>query len=115
MENEFLSDRQRLQDFPVLLSEHTVTTQFFQRLEAQTCPKIIYDQLKFSPAEGTVELAGRADSFETLGQQSILFMNDQDFIQAINLTKVSYNNEGTIDFVFSILLNPGVVKYSATQ
>lgn len=115
LENEFLKNRQRLQDFPVLLSEHTINTQFFQRLEAQTIPNIIYDQLKFNPAERTVNLTGRTDSFESLGQQLIIFTEDQDFIEQANLTKVSYNNEGTIDFAFSILVNPKVVKYSETQ
>jgi len=112
LEDEVLSNQKRLSDFPNLLAQHKVATEFFRRLEGMTSPKISFTQLTLHPIDGTVNLGGETDSFESLGQQFLLFRDDPDAIQDVRITKVTLNTEGRVEFTFLMLLDPSVVNYS---
>jgi hypothetical protein len=111
LETDVLSNRQRLQDFPVLIGSHKKATEFFRSLEAKTHPDVTFNSLHLNPADGTVELAGTAAGFETLAQQLIIFQNSEGFIKNVELSKISLNTEGTVDFGFSIMLDSQVLTF----
>lgn len=111
LELEVLSNRQRLQDFPALMGSHKTATGFFRNLEAKTHPNVSFGSLALSPAENTAELAGTANDFETLAQQLNIFENAGGFIKNVELSKISLNTEGTVDFDFLMLLDPKVLTF----
>ena len=113
LEDEVLADKQRLDDFPILLSNHKVASEFFLRLEANTNPKITFSQLRLDPAEGTADLGGSAESFEALAQQLMIFRSASGFIQKVQLSKIGMNTDGKVDFSFMILLDPKVTTYGS--
>lgn len=115
LEDEVLSNKQRLQDFPLLLESHKVVTEFFRRLEGRTHPKVVFDLVKISPVEGSVDLSGKADSFESLGQQLIIFKTSPEIIQKVELSKINLNNEGKVDFAFALVINPKITSFVSSE
>jgi hypothetical protein len=111
LEQDVLSNQQRMTDFPVLLSSHKTGSEFFRKLEALTHPYIIFNMAKVSPIMGTATVGGTADSFESLAQQLQIFDGAEGFAKNIDLSKIALNNEGRVDFTFTIDLDPAVLAF----
>lgn len=111
LEQDVLSNQQRMTDFPVLLSAHKVGSEFFRRLEALTHPYIIFNMAKVSPTMGTASVGGTADNFESLAQQLQIFNDAEGFAKDIDLSKIALNNEGRVDFTFTMKLDPAVQDF----
>ncbi len=111
LEQDVLSNQRRMQDFPVLLSAHRVGSEFFRRLEALTHPNVVFSLVKVSPIVGDASISGTADNFESLAQQLVIFNEAEGFANSIDLSKIVLNNEGRVDFTFSMILNPQLLAF----
>lgn len=111
LEQDVLSNQQRMTDFPVLIASHKVGSEFFRKLESLTHPYIVFNMAKVSPVMGTASIGGTADNFESLAQQLIIFEEAEGFGSGIDLAKIALNSEGRVDFVFSIKLDPSVLAF----
>lgn len=111
LELDVLSNQRRMQDFPVLLSAHKVSSEFFRRLEALTHPNIVFTTFKFNPGQGTATVSGSADNFESLAQQLAIFAEASNFAKSVDLAKISLSGEGKVDFTFNITVDSGVLAF----
>jgi hypothetical protein len=114
LEKELENWQKKINDFGLLFSRHQFTTKLFDYLEESTLPKVNYSKFKLDSGKGILELSGQTDNFETLGQQILIF-KEQEFIKNFNLTDVSIAKEGKINFNIQMVLNSKIFTPLAGQ
>lgn len=105
LEKEILDYREKIEDFSFLLISHQKTSNFFDFLEKITHPEVFFSELNLDTKESRVRLYGQAESFQTLGQQLLIFQKSE-FIQGLRLPEIRIREEGKIEFVFDFSLDP---------
>lgn len=111
LEKEILTYRRKINAFAPLLAEHILNSKFFDLIESRTHPRVYFSQVNISSREVKVVLAGKTDSFLTLGQQLLIF-EEEPLIEEVYLSQVSIDKEGDINFGLSFVFNPEVFRYS---
>lgn len=107
LEEKILTYQKKIEESGFLLANHRFITPLFDYLEKITHSKIQFSDFKLNSEEGVIDIKGLAESFEVLGQQALIF-ESQKFIKNINLSEVSINKEGKIEFKFQITLDPQI-------
>lgn len=110
LENELLNLREKIDDFTPLLLSHQKSSNFFNFLEKNTHPKVLFTELKLDTKGNQVELSGQTDDFQILGQQLLIFQKTE-FIQGLELAKVEIGKEGKIEFTFDFSLTPKLFNW----
>lgn len=110
LERELKELREKLDDLAPLLLNHKKTSNFFTALEKNTHPRVFFIDLNFDTKSNSVELSGRTDNFQTVGQQLLIFQQSQMF-QNPKLSKVEIGKEGEIKFTFDFSLNPQLFNW----
>jgi len=109
LEKEILKYQSKTKDFSQIITEHLKTKKVFDILEKDCHPRVRFSQLNLNTRENQVSLLGYTDSFEILGQQLLLFRDD-NFVENVNLEKVSLSKEGRVLFNLSLVFKPEVFK-----
>lgn len=109
LEKEILSFQEKIEDIDFLLKRHLVSSQVLEFLEKVTHPKVWFSSLGLSSGKSQLQVRGTTESFQTLGQQLLIFKKNQ-FIKEVNLSGVSIEREGKISFTFDLLLDPQIFK-----
>ncbi len=109
LEKEVRDYERKIKDFAPLIEEHLETSNIFNFLQKDCHPKVWFQQFSLDSRQNKVNVSGKTQSFETLGQQILIFKDDK-LVQDIKLEKVSLGKEGKIDFALSISLNPQIFK-----
>lgn len=109
MEKEVITYEKKISDFLFLIENHKITSNLFNYLETITHPSVYFFNLGFNTDENKLTLNGKTDNFQTLGQQFLIFRNEK-LIEKVNLTKISFGEEGNIVFSFEIFLSPEIFK-----
>ncbi|MBZ9578321.1 hypothetical protein KJA14_00515 [Patescibacteria group bacterium] len=104
LEKEISDYREKIEDFSSLLASHQKSSNFFDFLEEITHPKVFFSELNLDTKGNRVRLYGQADSFQTLGQQLLIFQNSE-FIRNLSLPEIRIREEGKIGFIFDFSLN----------
>lgn len=107
LEKEILNYEQKIKDFGILITAHQFPVKLFQFLEKNTHPKIRFSKFTFDAPNNRLELSGQTPDFEVLGQQMIIFQQ-QEFVKKIDLTNVSITKDKGIGFSLSINLDPQI-------
>lgn len=105
LEKEILDYRDKIEDFSSLLIAHQKSSNCFDFLEKITHPKVSFSELNLDTKGNQVRLLGRAESFQILGQQLLIFQ-EAKFVQNLNLSEVKISEGGKIEFTFDFSLNP---------
>lgn len=105
LEEEVLDYKEKIEDFALLFNAHQKSSNFFDFLEKNTHPKVFFSELNLNTRGNRVSLSGRAENFQTLGQQLLIFQNSE-YIQNLNLSGVRIGKEGEIKFNFDFSLTP---------
>lgn len=105
LEEELKSLREKIEDFSPLFLNHQKSSNFFGFLEKNTHPKVFFTDLNLDIKGNYVELSGKADDFQILGQQLLIFQKTE-FVQDLKLSKVEISKEGKVEFTFNFSLNP---------
>jgi len=92
-----------------LLASHKMSRDFFTRLEDLTSPKVFFSKLDLDTEKDQLSLSGRTESFESLGQQLLIFKKGE-FVKSVNLTKTSIGKEGEIEFTIDIYFDSQIFK-----
>jgi uncharacterized membrane protein YvbJ len=100
----------KVDQFGEYLNSHIIITKVFDFIEDNTHPHVFFSQLSLSSISYTVNLSGQADSFLSLGQQLIIFNNNED-IKGVSLSNISLSETGDILFNVRLTLNQELFKY----
>ncbi len=109
LEKEVFSCQEKINDFSVLVAEHQVPLNFFSFLEKLCHPQVQFTELSLNSEELRAGLSGNAESFQTLGQQILIFKKAPE-IKSVHLSKISIRKEGGALFSLSLFLAPEVFK-----
>ena len=101
--------QQKIKDFGVLLAAHRLPVNFFNFLEENMHPKVWFSDFDLDLDKNLVSMSGVADSFEILGQQALIF-EEQEVVKNINLSKVSLAKDGKVEFDLQLTIDPKVFK-----
>ena len=99
----------KIDQFADLASKHRKVANIFTFIENTCLPNIQFSDFNFDIAKETVNISGQTDSFVALGQE-LNILKQEALIKKINLSGVSINDEGTVDFTFSIIFSPDIFK-----
>jgi len=110
LEKENFNYQRKIQDLFPLLENHKFPSRFFEFLETNTHPRVFFSQISLNSQDSLADLTGQTDSFFTLGQQILIFEKTPQLTN-LNLTKVSINQAGKIEFILNLSFKPDFLKY----
>ncbi|MCJ7829541.1 hypothetical protein MUP50_00425 [Patescibacteria group bacterium] len=108
-EKELLPLEQKIADFAKLLSEHKKPLSIFEFFERICLPTVWFSSFDFTPGERKVIVSGKTDSFTTLEQQ-YLVLKQEPILKNINLSGISIDEEGGVNFSFLLTFDPQLFK-----
>ena len=109
VEAQVLLDKQKIDDFSGLFANHQKVSNFFKFLEENSHPKIWFNKLILNSEGSQVVLGGETANFETLGQQIVIFQN-QELVKNVEITDLAIGKNGRATFSFSLSLDPEIFK-----
>jgi len=109
LKKEIINYQRKIEDFSQLVVEHSKTSEIFPLIEKNTHPQIWFSQFNLDAGDKTIDLLGQAASFESLGQQILIF-KENEFINGVNLENVSISKTGEINFKLSLSLTREILK-----
>ena len=104
LESEILDYKNKISAFSDLISQHKFSSDFFQFLEKITHPKVVFLEMDFNVKNNKIALFGQTDSFLTLGQQVMIF-KQQNTIKNVQLSNIGISKEGKVEFNVDITLD----------
>jgi len=104
LEKEILDYQEKIEDFSFLLANHQKSSNFFDFLEEIIHPEVFFSELNLDTKGNRVRLYGQAESFQTLGQQLLIFQKTE-VIKNLKLSEIRIEEGGKIEFVFDFSLN----------
>jgi len=107
LEDGIFSYQRKIEDIGILLGNHKPVANLLSNLEKNTHPKVWLSRFKLNMADETLNILGSTDSFEILGQQTLIF-GKQEFIKNTNLSDVSMGRDGKIKFELQLILDPKI-------
>lgn len=102
--------KKKIDKISLLLSNHKKNSNVFGFLEGVTHPKAFFSSFGLDADKRSLSLEGKTESFKTLGQQIIIFKQEEP-MKEINLLRTGMGREGEVSFSFGILLGPEILKY----
>jgi len=106
---DVLNYQAKIKDFGILLNNHEMDSKFFNLLDASSHPKVQITELNLDLAKHQAVVTGLTDSFQTLGQQLIIFRNEKKFI-GVSLPDILIGEAGKVKFSFLLDLSPDLFK-----
>lgn len=109
LEKEILKYQRKTDDFSQIIGGHLKTSEVFEILQKNCHPRVRFSQFNLESRQNYILLSGNTDSFESLGQQLLIFKGEA-LVRGADLEKVSINKEGGISFSLSLPLDPKIFK-----
>lgn len=104
----------KINNFSSLMSAHKYSSQVFPLIESLVHPKVSFSSFSFDMETRIVTVSGKTDNFLTLGQQTDILKGEK-LIQNVELSDISFDEDGKVSFAFELVLDPQVfIKSSAT-
>jgi HAMP domain-containing protein len=108
-EKEIKSLEKKIKIFSQISEKHFLVTKFFEELEKLSHPRVWYSDLNLDIKGGKATISGVSDNFSSLGQQILIFENNPKILET-NLSKISINRKGQIEFTLDLSLDPSIFK-----
>jgi len=106
---EVLSYQDKIKEFRTLLNNHEIDSKFLNLLDASSHPKVQITELNLDLTRHQAVVTGLTDSFQTLGQQLIIFRNEKEFT-GVSLPDILIGEAGKVKFSFLLNLAPDLFK-----
>lgn len=110
LENSIFATKERIDDFAILLENHTSTSKFFNFIENNTHPDIYFSNLTLDLSQLKATLSGTAKSFTALDQQVQIFKKEK-LLENVNVSDIKITEEGKIEFTLDLIFNPTFFKF----
>lgn len=107
LKKEVLDYQGKINDFSKLIDQHLANTEIFPLIEKKSHPKVWFSQATINSRGDTVSLSGYTQSFESLGQQLLIF-REEALVKSAALEKVSIGKEGKIEFNLLLSFDPKI-------
>lgn len=109
LKKEVLNYEGKIKDFSKILEQHFKTSKIFESLEKNCHPRVWFSKFGLNSRQGLLTIFGITDSFESLGQQILIFKNDP-LVKNVGIASISIGREGKIEFTLSILVDQKIFK-----
>lgn len=91
------------------IEQHIYPSQIFEPFEKLSHTNVALNSFNWSLEKSIIKVEGFTSTFETLGQQFLLWKNDIDFVEDIELDSFDKNVEGQISFSATIQVKKSLV------
>ena len=109
LEEEVFGYQRKVEDFSILIGQHTYASKFFNFFESLCHPKVWFSKTSLDITNHRLIVSGKTDTFLILDQQLLIFQ-EEELIEETILTELSIGREGLVNFTFNLTLNPIIVK-----
>lgn len=106
---ELLDASKKIGDFSRIFQEHKNTSKLFDFLRASCHPKAQFTSLTLDSENYQVDLSGKTENFQSLGEQLIVFRNNKD-VKELQLSNISFDVEGQLNFNLTFVLAETIFK-----
>jgi len=110
-EDQLLAVQKKINDFSVLIANHKDLKNVFDFIDQKTIPAMWFSDFKFDQSkkeeENIIYLEGKTSSFILIEQQLAVFKKES-VVKLAELTEVSINKDGEIEFIFKINFLPEI-------
>lgn len=107
LESKLQAEQRKINDFSSLVNGYRYSSQIFPFIESLAHPQVTFSDFSADIEDGTLELSGTADSFQTVAQQLMIFQQSK-LVKSAEVSDVSLGTAGQIPFTFDLVLNPAV-------
>jgi len=109
LEEEILFFEEKIKVFKEIFENHKISSNFLPLLESSCHPKVQLTKLNLATENGQVSLEGKTESFQSLGEQFLIFRENEKLGNLI-LSNISLDREGKINFSLTFSLLSEVLK-----
>lgn len=109
LENEILISQKKINDFSQLIEKYSKASGIFVFLQEKSHPQVFFSKFNLDLQKSQITLSGQTQSFKTLGQQLLIF-KEEEIVRSANLEAISMNREGKVGFNLSLFLDPKIFK-----
>lgn len=113
LKEENLDYKKRIEDFSLLFENHILNKKFFDFIEDKSHPKVSFSEVDLNSKSSQASLSGLTDSFLSLGQQVLIFREDE-LIEDLILSNVSIGKTGGVEFDLNIFFKEELFNHSTT-
>lgn len=110
LKSEILTYQKKINDFSGVINGHPEASNIFDLVERQCHPRVWFSDFDLDIKQGKFSLSGQAQNFQALGQQMLIF-RDQDIITSASLDSIVMEKGGRIGFKVSLSLNPSIFAF----
>jgi len=104
-ERYVFSAQKKIKDFSEILEKHKITSNFFAFINEVSYREVKFLELELNTETKNVLLEGETENFDTLGKQ-ILNLKKSDFVKGLDISNISLNKEGKVNFNVNFSLDP---------
>lgn len=97
LEDRVLGYQEKIKDFSKLIEDYQQTSEIFYFIQKLVHPRVWFSEVEFNRNDGQILVGGSAESFETLGQQFLIFKNNS-LVKDVSLANILIKPDGKIDF-----------------
>jgi hypothetical protein len=113
LQKDVVGSQRRILAFISLLGQQKPVSAVFSLTEKLVHPQVIFSKFNFVAQDSKIWLSGKADNFQVLGEQNLLFKKEPAVKQAY-LLGAGIGKEGGIEFSFEIFLDPAFFQTAVT-
>ena len=109
MQTNVFQTKDKVDKFAIVFADHLKDSNVFEYFQSLCHPKTWYMQFALDPRKGAISASGETQSFETLGQQLLIYQRDP-FVRSVEMPQVSIDKKGMISFSLTLSFDPAIVK-----
>ena len=110
LEKEVFGYQKKIEDFSKLSKSHLYPSKFFDFFQSLCLPQVWFSKVLLNLKDFTLSISGETESFSILGQQILIFQQEEENIKKADLSEVSIGKEGKVNFILNLSLNPEILK-----
>ncbi len=103
--------KKRIDDFASVIDSHKITSNTFSFIEKNTLKNVWFSDFSMQQNTNGLILSGQSKDAKTLSNQIGIFESNKDYVLDISVLNTNIDEEGKINFVLNIILNPSVFNY----
>jgi len=101
----------KINAFKKIFSEHKKILSVFEFIERNTHPDVWFESFQWQSKSLTMQLSGKTNNLDNVGQQLIIFRKQRDVLKGIRLSQVDKDEEtGLVDFSLEITFNSKILN-----
>jgi len=107
---KYIFDAQKkISDFSKVFKNHKIASNFLAFINESSNKEVKFLELNFNTKTNNVSLRGETENFDTLGKQ-ILNLQKSDLVKGLDMSNISLNKEGKVDFTIIFSLDSKIFK-----